>query len=481
MKQTRKLTGFLKIALCVCMAFSIFGAVFTFVGGQNSTAKASATDITGVSVTTEVLMTGYTHLEFSLVTGGASTTPKSEITSYWNDHPERATSNDNCDIMEYIYVNGVSTRELSNTNKTTNKYVGTGLADSAFPLTAGTMYAPVSVEIWSNGIINLKILNTFTNHQTCMVTFKTGFKYTNANGEILTLNKDVSFGYLERTFKEITTTDISTSFDIENWHNAESDGYTFLNVKHDIARSGRDWQTSSTDEIIWYNGVDPLEYIVITDGNGNSATARAFYSEDTNRVIVRTNPSFGAVVKLKQSWVGDGNFNITFKPGYRFYTGDNTAVCLYKEITFGFAEVGNTTSWSSKYTLTFDGTDISRVVWKNFAIGEIPEVPAKNGYIAEGWAIDGVNIDANTAWSYSENKTATAVYTKDTNIDVTDTITITQDDWMSGSPTDCKTFSIRVKNDNGEGYRYEYLVADSSIQGYWNNNGATYTSANGDV
>ena len=477
MKQTRKLTGFLKIALCVCMAFSIFGAVFTFVGSQNSTAKASATDITGISVTTEVLMTGYTHLEFSLVTGGASTTPKSEITSYWNDHPERATSNDNCDIMEYIYVNGVSTRELSNTNKVTNKYVGTGLADSAFPLTAGTMYAPVSVEIWSNGIINLKILNTFTNHQTCMVTFKTGLKYTNANGEILTLNKDVSFGYLERTFKEITTTDISTSFDIENWHNAESDGYTFLNVKHDIARSGRDWQTSSTDEIIWYNGVDPLEYIVITDGNGNSATARAFYSEDTNRVIVRTNPSYGAVVKLKQSWVGDGNFNITFKPGYRFYTGDNTAVCLYKEITFGFAEVGNITSWSSKYTLTFDGTDISRVVWKNFAIGEIPEVPAKNGYIAEGWAIDGVNIDANTAWSYSENKTATAVYTKDTNIDVTDTITITQDDWMSGSPTDCTTFSIRVNNVSG-GYLYEYLVANSSIQGCWNDH-AQYATTNG--
>ena len=66
-------------------------------------------------------------------------------------------------------------------------------------------------------------------------------------------------------------------------------------------------------------------------------------------------------------------------------------------------------------------------------------------------------------------------------IDVTGTITITRDDWMSGNATDCTTFSIRVKNDNGEGYRYEYLVADSSIQGYWNNNGATYTIANGGV
>ena len=69
-------------------------------------------------------------------------------------------------------------------------------------------------------------------------------------------------------------------------------------------------------------------------------------------------------------------------------------------------------------------------------------------------------------------------------IDVTDTITITRDDWMTenGNATeDCTTFSIRVKNNNGEGYRYEYLVVDSSIQGYWNNNGATYTSANGDV
>ena len=66
-----------------------------------------------------------------------------------------------------------------------------------------------------------------------------------------------------------------------------------------------------------------------------------------------------------------------------------------------------------------------------------------------------------------------------TEIDVTDSITFTQDDWMSGNPTDCITLSIRINNTVSGGYLYEYVVANSSIQGYWNDNGAKFVATNG--
>ena len=63
-------------------------------------------------------------------------------------------------------------------------------------------------------------------------------------------------------------------------------------------------------------------------------------------------------------------------------------------------------------------------------------------------------------------------------IDVTDTITLTRDDWMSGGASDSRTYSIRVIGDGPNGYLYEYLVVDSSIQGCWNDH-AQFATTNG--
>ena len=69
----------------------------------------------------------------------------------------------------------------------------------------------------------------------------------------------------------------------------------------------------------------------------------------------------------------------------------------------------------------------------------------------------------------------------ETVMDVTDAITFTQDDWMTegGNATDCITLSIRINNMTSGGYLYEYVVANSSMQGYWNDNGAKYATTNG--
>lgn len=84
------------------------------------------------------------------------------------------------------------------------------------------------------------------------------------------------------------------------------------------------------------------------------------------------------------------------------------------------------------------------------------------------------------AWfAFSIGKDKTVAKAEET-LDVTDLITITRDDWMTegGAATDCVTFSIRI-NKAGGGYLYEYLVVNSSMKGYWNDNGASFASTNG--
>ena len=76
------------------------------------------------------------------------------------------------------------------------------------------------------------------------------------------------------------------------------------------------------------------------------------------------------------------------------YRGDKTATAVYTANT---------------YTLTCGETELPVTYGK--AIGELPAIPDKAGYTATGWAIGETAITAETVWTYTGNKTATATYT----------------------------------------------------------------------
>ena len=63
------------------------------------------------------------------------------------------------------------------------------------------------------------------------------------------------------------------------------------------------------------------------------------------------------------------------------------------------------------YTLTFEGVE-NREIEESAAIGVLPAVPEKAGYTNGKWTIDGVEITADTLYTYGMNKTAVAVYDK---------------------------------------------------------------------
>lgn len=109
------------------------------------------------------------------------------------------------------------------------------------------------------------------------------------------------------------------------------------------------------------------------------------------------------------------------KPGYTFegwfldndswqkpFKEDHFAQDKIKQNVKVYAKyVGN------KYTLSFvvkEETVATLEVISGEKIGQLPNVPAKTNYTPAGWTIEGVLIDENTVWTYTEDKIAEPKY-----------------------------------------------------------------------
>ena len=93
--------------------------------------------------------------------------------------------------------------------------------------------------------------------------------------------------------------------------------------------------------------------------------------------------------------------------GY-YWTIDGAAITAETLYNYSENKVAIATK-NAYYTLAFDGAEEKTVTFGE-AIGELPDVPAKDGYTNGRWTIDGVAITADTVYNYDENKTAIAEY-----------------------------------------------------------------------
>ena len=141
--------------------------------------------------------TDYSALGFTY-TGGANgwLGADASLCAHWNDHAYYADSNDGCDIMEYIYVNGRSVRAIVTENASNRKY---GKESNSFPFSMNGVYAPIDVEAMSagNGGLWLRIMNEFIADQggTITITIKAGFKLLAEEGRFLLVSSDIVYTY----------------------------------------------------------------------------------------------------------------------------------------------------------------------------------------------------------------------------------------------------------------------------------------------
>ena len=513
--------------LAVAMFFCcVVGAWFTLPFGEGKTANAATTiDITdtiglkfeaGFSNMTDGAdySAGYTGKDDICLVGyvGDSVLNSNSVLSTgqcWVSSASKSnpTNNGGVNIMDYIYINGSSMSAISAANAAgTTSYSGTH-----WELAQGGKRAPVLVETSSTSGLLIRLCMAFSNAGKFDIVIKEGFQLLDVDGNTVTVSKDVAFTYANGTVTKVIekeTTDVTSgiTFTQDDWmsgspadcttlsirvNNTTSGGYLYEYLVADSSIQGY-WNDNGAT-FATTNGVDIMDYLyfngesarsIVTKNQGGTTSytgttfplsAGGVYSP----IAIETTGSF-LTIKILKEWIPQDGFTITVKSGFELLLNDGNIITATNDVSFKYAD-GSITK-IEQYTLSFSseaGTVAPITVTGGSAIGTLPAVPEKSGYTGV-WQIDGVEITADTVYNYGANKTAVAVYTRNAEkLDVTDAITFTQDDWMSGSPADCITLSIRIYNEQKTGWLYEYVVADSSIKGYWNDNGPTFAVTNG--
>ena len=112
---------------------------------------------------------------------------------YWNDQADNIkVYNYGVDIMDYIYINGVSARQLVTQNASSNQYTGT-----TFPFSASGVYAPVTVETGDTGSAGVWIRVMTAYATEVEVTVKAGFLVAGADGTNYYMSKDATIFYAD--------------------------------------------------------------------------------------------------------------------------------------------------------------------------------------------------------------------------------------------------------------------------------------------
>lgn len=537
MTQTRKTTFFLKIALCITLALSLFGVVLGFANSNNLTAKADTVDFTdywGLEDRTSWCNGGVSHddmMGFGAMRLDTQAYFKTAGGDCWY-HGNNAviTQNNGVDILQYIYVNGESARDAITKNATSanpQSMSGTGTWIS------NPAAWPIAVE--TPGDVWIRLSKTYYGNNVEIV-FKAGFSLIRNDGVTIVLSDDVTYNYngsslikVEKskvTFNDEVGTTVSTKRVVTGQAIGKlpevpaKDGYvgfwkidgvavtenTVINDNktatpvyaleyEDLlgledrawgAHTGeyyfggvtlepfgyfnsticQTWYVGNTAPITANNGVDIMEYIYV-----NGISARALITANANGdklgnsctcwlsnpaacpVYVETTSGSGIIIRLLKSFFGD-TFTFTFKEGFSLIRNDGEVIYVSNDITYTYQNgaLGGRTV-DKKYTLSFEGVDDTKTLRTGDAIGELPEVPA-NGNLTGAWAIDGVEITADTVYNYGANKTATPIYSKDI------TQTIGFGDW--GVPqTESDIRYLWIRDNNAE-------IITAYPNSYWN-------------
>ena len=157
--------------------------------------------VTGTDISDTLLIEDWGNAEsndysYIIVTNkGVTLEARADLKVYWNDHASSANANEGCDLMEYIYINGVSARAIVTQNATDRKYPTKSTSNDTFNY--GGVFAPVLVNTssFNGGSIIIRVLTEYAAKGTFTVTLKKDLKLVNTTGELLILGKDVDLKY----------------------------------------------------------------------------------------------------------------------------------------------------------------------------------------------------------------------------------------------------------------------------------------------
>ena len=395
------------------------------------------------------------------------------------------TKNNGVDIMQYIYLNGKSARDLLIENQVNQKALQGGSGwltnPAAWPITVQT-----AGDVW------IRIDKTYFDGEFTF-TFKPGFSLIRNDGAVITISEDITYVYKNSVLAKveqyslsfmdennslistkkvtggdaigtlpeipakdgftgawtidgveitadtvysygvsktavITYTKISQKIDVTdsvnmefNYSNSTQSMFKIFILPNASLTSNNAWNIEGWDKVLTAknNGVDIMNYIYVngqnirelSDNNRKnntyplgSATGWLGNSDQCRPVFVETNGE-GIWVTVLHSFSTE-NYTVTLKAGFEILNKDGDVAMITEDVEF-ICTAGGGVQRVVYCDLAFEGTDVVKTVKAGFAIGELPAIPAKDGYVGF-WAIDGKPINANSV--IAENKTAKVVY-----------------------------------------------------------------------
>ena len=358
-----------------------FDGTYTLtVNGSDFTVTATVVANSNLTIADEMLgfenRTGWNpasnpdHYYFAMTyTGGTNlwlNTAAGNLNGYWNDHPEKADSNNGVDIMEYIHINGKSVRSIVMDNKNgVTSYTGT-----SFPFHMGSWYSPVIVECSTGSGLIIRILNDYANSLSLpfSITIKQGFTVLDEHNNRLYVTEDLEYTFNGSSFTKVikaATIDVTDKVGIEDraWSLGSATDYAAFGFTYQDGVNG--WLGADASLRAHWNdhaslagkndGVDIMEYILI-----NGKSARAIVTENaTNRKYGNSSNSFpfsmngvyapidiepmgtdngGLWIKIMTEFIADqgGQITITIKAGFKILGENGDFLVVNSDINYTY-------------------------------------------------------------------------------------------------------------------------------------------------
>ena len=306
------------------------------------------------------------------------------------------TANNGVDIMEYIYVNDKSARELITANVN-----GSQLANSCSCWLSNPAASPVYVETTNDSGIIIRILKAYVG-DSFTITFKEGFSLIRNDNQRIYVSEDINYTYADGALSGEARFTVS---------------FEGLDKTQRVKYNAAIGKLPAVPEKTGYDGAWAIDGQAITADSiytyGENKTATAVYTAknytlsfekdgaNVGSLTATYDQAIGELPVLENKdhlfgvWTIDGE-EITADTVWNF-TEDKTAVAEYVE---------------KNYVLTFgEGDDAQSVdITYGVAIGDLPAIAEKTGYTG-AWMVGEDVLTAETVWTYNENKTAKVVYT----------------------------------------------------------------------
>lgn len=338
MKITKKAIAGL---LALCMIISCIGVL--------PAKAANEVDVTDSITMTDRSTDWSTDTTYIKIQFGVSNVKETNVKNdyYVNDHANDAA----IDPAEWLYINGKSIRTHI------NEYDGTDQGTN-FPMNLGAAFNPICFYAATDSF-KIYVLDSYLAHGTFSMTIKEGFQWENTDGQVLVVNEDVTYKWVNGVFTKsdavLSEVDVTDEVTMSDMGTAISQDTTTISIKfdsHSVAPASGDG-TYCINNNANTNGIDPAKYILVNGktvrshlndyaDSGSDIRGTAFPMNDNikyNPILIYCDTGSNFLrISILTSYLERGDFEVVLKGGFTWANADGEILTVSKNVTYQYVD-----------------------------------------------------------------------------------------------------------------------------------------------